>query len=495
MSQDTKSYNEEYPDLPYIQTFQPFQLETKINKAKTIKTSYKKPCVKTYVHNNQVRHHLKKKKASFLFYKKQIFIGSGKATIKSSYRQTNTVKSTINKTTHTVKVVPKIHLKAKYQNIYTYLENEEVSCEELHNIKVNDNVNESEINFSQSNSNNLQNPSSKKKRNRQKKFKKKNSKKTFENEQKTSLYYQSFTEYASFLETIKKQDLTSCNVHQKFCNLEKKQIYIYLPDSGMSVFQSCGKNVLVSDIARHVKSKYNIPVKSQNFRTLNGKSLNKNSVINPTKIQNIALYFNLKGGVFKNNSCHENKKCGPCVLCGLDQSSSSSIRYIHLTETQLTWKSITDKKPDISMEDCLCRSCFRRLDKQENELKSGIPSKKKHIPCFLNQFNKCENPSEREVDYEPLLVEHFNVTIKEETMSVTLCHLHYLEYHNKILRLKNSNVFQCSNTTNLKAVTDDLLLKHNEIHRFSNNCKTLSNLNLYVINAQKKYFSTIKLCL
>ena len=140
MSQNTQSYNEEYPDLPYIQTFQPFQLETKINKTKTIKTSYKKPCVQTYVHNNQVRHHLKKKK-SFLFYKKQIFIGSGKTTIKSSYRQTNTVKSTINKTTHTVKGEPKINLKAKYQNIYTYLENEEVSHEELHNIKVNDNVN------------------------------------------------------------------------------------------------------------------------------------------------------------------------------------------------------------------------------------------------------------------------------------------------------------------------------------------------------------------
>ena len=264
----------------------------------------------------------------------------------------------------------------------------------------------------------MHNSPSKKKRNRQKKFKRHN-KKTIENEQKTTLYYQSINEYKSFLEALNSQDLSNCNFHENSCKLEKNQVYIYLPDNDMYVFQSCRETVSVSEIAKHIKSKYNIPIKSQRYRTLNGKSLDKNSLINTLKTQNIALYFNLKGGVFQ-NGFHENKKCGPCVLCGVDKSNFSSIRYVHLNESQVAWKSIITKKPDISMEDCLCRSCFRRLDKQENELKSEVPTKKKYKPCFLNQFNKCENPSEREIDFEPLIVKHFNVTIKEETKSVSL---------------------------------------------------------------------------
>ena len=43
-----------------------------------------------------------------------------------------------------------------------------------------------------------------------------------------------------------------------------------------------------------------------------------------------------------------------------------------------------DIKPDVCTEDCLCRSCFRRLDRKENELQSEIPTKKKNVSCLKN---------------------------------------------------------------------------------------------------------------
>ena len=63
--QNTNSYEEEYPELPYVGTFHPFPLGTKKNKIKKVKTTHKQPepLIQTYVHNNQVRHHLKKKRA------------------------------------------------------------------------------------------------------------------------------------------------------------------------------------------------------------------------------------------------------------------------------------------------------------------------------------------------------------------------------------------------------------------------------------------------
>ena len=114
------------------------------------------------------------------------------------------------------------------------------------------------------------------------------------------------------------------------------------------------------------------------------------------------------------------EQCGPCKLC----NKKSSLKYFHLSTMQSKDLQIKIKQAcnDVDINDCICSAC--RL-KYLKKLKSSTytPEKTRKIdrnPCFLTNFFKCSDLSERDNQCQ---IESFNSAF---SLQCVLFQLHVL---------------------------------------------------------------------
>ncbi|CAC5358991.1 unnamed protein product [Mytilus coruscus] len=142
---------------------------------------------------------------------------------------------------------------------------------------------------------------------------------------------------------------------------------------------------------------------------------------------------------------HPDQEPGPCCNCGQEDISKRYVHLIHKKSENPGFCNFIKENYKISDLSCICRKCelkFKRIFAGTSEDIQGpsLSKKKKKTctieknisnekaSCFLHQFSKCDKTADHTTTVDPGIFQKvFDINLEhlQDTLQVSLCHIHY----------------------------------------------------------------------
>ncbi|CAC5415923.1 unnamed protein product [Mytilus coruscus] len=139
---------------------------------------------------------------------------------------------------------------------------------------------------------------------------------------------------------------------------------------------------------------------------------------------------------------HPDHEPGPCCNCGQEDISKRYVHLIHKKSENPGFCNFIKENYKISDLSCICRKCelkFKRifagtsediqgpsLSKKTCTIEKNISNEK--ASCFLHQFSKCDKTADHTTTVDTGIFQKvFDINLEhlQDTLQVSLCHIHY----------------------------------------------------------------------
>ncbi|CAC5377131.1 unnamed protein product [Mytilus coruscus] len=214
---------------------------------------------------------------------------------------------------------------------------------------------------------------------------------------------------------------------------------------------------------------------------------------------------------------HPEQEPGPCCNCGQEDISKRYVHLIHKKSENPGFCNFIKENYKISDLLCICRKCelkFKRifagtsediqgpsLSKKTCTIEKNISNEK--ASCFLHQFSKCDKTADHTTTVDPGIFQKvFDINLEhlQDTLQVSLCHIHYNTLSNwkreqvcivceKISRTKRFIcISDCTNDLFLQYLKQELNFEAElNISEKMNGADLLSSLHTMTVN----FYSTL----